>query len=217
VADNKVHRRKVIVYIDGFNLYFALKEKNWRGFMWLDVVALAKNLTGPDRDLVLTNYFTARIQQPVDKKARQTAYLDALGTLSGLQIHEGDYKDHTVLCNTCGRSWRDDKEKQTDVNIAVQMLLDAHTPDKVDDLILITADSDQVPAIKAVRGLGKRVVVMLPPRRASYLEVKLAADSSLELTAKKFKNSLLPDQVTRKDGFVIHKPARYTYHGPAIA
>jgi uncharacterized LabA/DUF88 family protein len=178
--------------------------------MWLDVVALAKKLTGPDRDLVRTNYFTARIQQPADKKARQTAYLDALATLADLDIHEGDYKDHMVVCNSCGRSWRDDKEKQTDVNIAVRMLLDAHAPDRVDDLILITADSDQVPAIKAVRALGKRVVVMLPPGRDGYLEVKLAADSSLELTAKKFKNSLLTDQVTRKDGFVIDRPVEYS-------
>jgi hypothetical protein len=203
-------RRKTIVYIDGFNLYFALKEKNWRGFMWLDVVALGRRLSGPDRDLVRVNYFTARIKRPVDKKARQEAYLDALGTLADLDIYEGDYKDNSVVCHSCGRSWPDDKEKQTDVNIAVQMLIDAHTPNKVDDLILVTADSDQCPAIKAVRSLGKRVVIILPPGRAGYLEVKTAADSHFELTAKKLKKCLLPNQVTRQDGFVIQKPAAYT-------
>src|ERR1700722_18362103 len=175
-------RRKTIVYIDGFNLYFALKEKNWRGFMWLDVVALARQLTGPDRDLVRVNYFTARIKRPPDKQARQTLYLDALATLPCLDIHQGDYKQNDVFCTRCGHDWPDDKEKQTDVNIAVRMLMDAHQPNKVDDLILITADSDQVPAIKAVRSIGKRVVVILPPGRAGYLEVQQAADSHLELT-----------------------------------
>ena len=106
MTDNIAYRRKVIVYIDGFNLYFALKEKNWQGFMWLDLVALAKSLAGPDRDLVRANYFTARINQPPDKKARQTSYLDALATLPDLDIHEGDYKEHSVICNGCGRNWR---------------------------------------------------------------------------------------------------------------
>jgi uncharacterized LabA/DUF88 family protein len=211
VTDNKKYRRKVIVYIDGFNLYFALEEKKWYGFMWLDPVALAKNLAGPDRELVRVNYFTARIKQPADKKAQQTSYLDALATLPDLDIHEGDYKENSVMCHGCGRNWRDDKEKQTDVNIAVRMLLDAHTPDKVDDLILITADSDQCPTIKAVQSLGKRVVIILPPGRDQYLEVKIAADSHLELTAKKLKKCLLPTQVVRQDGFVIQKPAAYTY------
>lgn len=32
---------RVIVYIDGFNLYFGLKDAGFKRFYWLDLVALA--------------------------------------------------------------------------------------------------------------------------------------------------------------------------------
>ena len=29
--------RRLIAYIDGFNLYFGLKEKGWKRYYWLDM------------------------------------------------------------------------------------------------------------------------------------------------------------------------------------
>ena len=40
--------QRVIVCIDGFNLYFGLKEMGWRKYYWLDFVALSNNLLKPD-------------------------------------------------------------------------------------------------------------------------------------------------------------------------
>ena len=31
-----VPRGRVIAYIDGFNLYYGLKESDWRRYLWLD-------------------------------------------------------------------------------------------------------------------------------------------------------------------------------------
>lgn len=209
MTENKALKRKAIVYIDGFNLYFALDEKNWHSFKWLDLIALSKGLIRSDQELVTVKYFTARIANDPDKQKRQTAFLDALGTLSNLEIFYGNYQQKTIICNRCGRSWDDSKEKQTDVSIATQMLLDAHKPDCVDDIILVTADSDQCPAMEAVRSLGKKILVVLPPGRGHYLEVQMAADARLELTAKKFKKCLLPAEVTTQSGFVIKRPKKY--------
>jgi uncharacterized LabA/DUF88 family protein len=210
VTENKQeNKRKTIVYIDGFNLYFALKEKNWQSLMWLDLVKLGKGLLRPDQELVRVKYFTARITNDVQKQRRQTAFLDALATLDGLEIYEGAYQHNRVMCYDCGREWPDSKEKQTDVSIATQMLVDSHVPNRMDDIILVTADSDQVPAMKAVRGLGKHVLIVLPPGRISYLEVQKAADSRLELTKRMFRESLLPEEVQTKSGFVIKRPEKY--------
>lgn len=210
MAENKQeNKRKTIVYIDGFNLYFALKEKNWQSLMWLDLVKLGKRLLGPDQELVCVKYFTARIRNDPEKEKRQKAFLDALATLDGLQIYEGAYQHNRVMCFKCGREWDDNKEKQTDVSIATHMLIDSHTPNLIEDIVLVTADSDQCPAMRAVRALGKHVLIVLPPGRISYLEVQREADSRLELTKRMFRESLLPEEVTTKGGFVIKRPEKY--------
>jgi hypothetical protein len=101
---------RVITYIDGFNLYFGLKEAKYRRFYWLDVLALSRNLLRPAQRLVRANYFTARITGPGptapasraaalrSKVNRQNAYLDALATLPHLTIHEGHYLATPVRC-----------------------------------------------------------------------------------------------------------------------
>ena len=35
---------RVILYVDGFNLYFGLRSKGWRKYYWLDLVHLARVL-----------------------------------------------------------------------------------------------------------------------------------------------------------------------------
>ncbi|HEY3928235.1 MAG TPA: NYN domain-containing protein [Candidatus Koribacter sp.] len=196
-AQTAEKKRKAIVYIDGFNLYFAMREKGWRSFMWLDLIKLSRRLLCEDQELVHVRYFTSRIKNDVEKQKRQNKYLDALGTLDPtiLKIHYGDYQSNNFPCTSCGYEIKDQQEKQTDVNIATYMLLDSFTTDKVDDIILVTADSDQVPAVKACRILKKNVLVVLPPGRGDYFELKKFSDSHLELTAKKFKDSRLPESI----------------------
>jgi uncharacterized LabA/DUF88 family protein len=132
-----------------------------------------------------------------------------LATLGGLEIYEGAYQHKMVTCFQCGREWDDSKEKQTDVSIATHVLIDSYTPNRVDDIVLITADSDQCPAMKAARALGKTVLLIMPPGRDRYLEVQKEADSKLELTKRMLRESLLPEEVTTNGGFVIKRPEKY--------
>ena len=44
---------RVIVYVDGFNLYYGLKSKGWQRYYWLDVQRLGENLLLPGQVLVL--------------------------------------------------------------------------------------------------------------------------------------------------------------------
>lgn len=80
---------RVIVYVDGFNLYFGLRDKGWRKYYWLDIAKLARSLLTPNQILVRTNYFTSKITHPAGKRKRQQAFLSALETLPDLDIFFG--------------------------------------------------------------------------------------------------------------------------------
>lgn len=75
---------RVMVYVDGFNLYFGLRSKGWKKHYWLDLRALALALLKPGQSLVGVHYFTSRIRANgcnVTDMQRQTTYLEA--TVSG--------------------------------------------------------------------------------------------------------------------------------------
>lgn len=96
---------RVITYIDGFNLYFGLKNKGWRRYYWLDLVALANALLRPGQTLSETHYFTARIRAAGNNQAdlqRQSDYLDALATRPDLHIHYGHYLKKQRRRRKCG-------------------------------------------------------------------------------------------------------------------
>ncbi|CAN5791830.1 hypothetical protein BH23ACT11_BH23ACT11_16460 [soil metagenome] len=63
-------QERVVAYIDGFNLYFGLKDRGWKRFYWLDVALLAENLLKGNQQLEEVRYFSARISGPRKKQER---------------------------------------------------------------------------------------------------------------------------------------------------
>jgi hypothetical protein len=45
--------QRVTAYVDGFNLYFGLKDSSFKRYYWLDVSALAQSLLKPPRVRIL--------------------------------------------------------------------------------------------------------------------------------------------------------------------
>lgn len=203
---------RVIAYVDGFNLYFGLRSKGWRKYYWLNLHALATTLLKPGQTLERVHYFTSRIRDNshnLDDRQRQTAYLEALETLTGLQTHFGHYLEKPKQCRKCGAQWMDYEEKMTDVNIAVQLLADAFDS-RFDTALIISGDSDLTTPLKQVRQRfpEKRLVVVLPPNRQSA-ELKRAAHGYLSIGEDKLRQSQLPAQVQRADGFILQRPAHW--------
>ena len=60
--------QRVTFYIDGFNLYYGLREDNLQRFFWLDLHRLSMNLLLSHQRLVTVHYFTARVHY--DPKVR---------------------------------------------------------------------------------------------------------------------------------------------------
>ena len=197
---------RVIAYVDGFNLYFGLKSKGWRRYYWLNIQVLAQNLLKPNQKLLLTKYFTARIAGPPDKEKRQSTYIEALETLTRFQIFYGKYQLNPRQCSQCGFQDEVPNEKMTDVNIAVEILKDAYQ-DEFDIALLISADSDLVPPVKAVRELfsSKRVVVASPPGRYCA-SLANSASNSFVISRRNIAKSLLPEEIEKADGYVLRCP-----------
>ena len=211
----------MIVYIDGFNLYFGLRDSGLRRCYWLDLRQLAVNLLLPGQQLVFTKYFTARIsggmaddaparRTALDaKRKRQSNYLEALATLPDFRVYQGHYLGKPVSCRSCGSSWRTHEEKMTDVQIATELLLDAFN-DRFDTALIVSADSDLLPPIRAVKAQfrGKRIVVGFPPGRNS-VQLKKAAHASFMVSTRVLEASVFPDQVTKPDGFILRRPTQW--------
>lgn len=170
---------------------------------------------------MFTKYFTARISggwagDPPErasyldaKRRRQSDFLEVLDTLEDFQRFEGHFLGKDITCKACGTSWRSHEEKMTDVQIATEMLTDAFE-DRLDTALLISADSDLVPPTLAVRRMfpGKRVVVALPPSRTS-VELQRAASAFFVIGRRKLAQSQFPNEVTKPDGYVLRRPARW--------
>src|SRR5262249_29328579 len=143
---------------------------------------------------------------PPDKRHRQATYLEALSTLSPLRVFEGHFLATAVQCLSCHASWTSHEEKMTDVQIATELLSDAFQ-DRFDTALIVSADSDLVPPIRAIRALfpGKSIVAAFPPKRYSRA-LETAAHAHFTLGRAKLAHSQFPDQVTKPDGHVLDRP-----------
>jgi len=200
---------RVIVYIDGFNLYFGLKEKKGKRYYWLNLQKLAKNLLNDDQKLIETKYFTSRVSFPPDNVKRQATFIEALETLKKFKIFYGHYLPNDIECFKCGNIIPKPNEKMTDVNIAVEMLTDAFK-DRFDSALLISADSDLSAPIRKMKQLfsEKKVIVAFPPARFSFT-LKNIAHVSFTIGRKKIADSVFPDEVQKPDGFVLRRPEKW--------
>ena len=153
--------QRVIVYIDGFNLYYGLRERQWRRYYWLDIHRLAENLLRSHQKLIAVRYFTTRIApRPKAKRRRQDTFIEALETLPDLTIHFGRFLSKEITCKKCGKTRQTYEEKMTDVNIAIELLCDAQD-DLFDTAIIVSGDGDLVSPINTIlrRFPEKHVVV----------------------------------------------------------
>lgn len=200
-------KERVVVYIDGFNLYFGMTSV-YPDIKWLNVELLAQNMIKPHQTLVAVKYFTSLVSNNPSKEKRQRDYISALKTTNTIIIY-GHYKSKPKSCFSCHHTWNDNEEKMTDVNIAVHMLTDA-MDDVYDMAMLISGDSDLVPPIRAVHSKfpTKRVMVAFPPNRHNN-SVKNVSKGNLIIGKQALKQSQFQNPIMLPNGFVLKKPTEW--------
>ncbi len=201
--------QRVIAYVDGYNLYYGLREKKWKHFYWLNIQAMVGHLLRPNQALVATKYFTTIVRQPKDRHKRQAVYLEALQTLQDFHIYYGHFLADTVQCYNCGHTRATHHEKMTDVNISVELMSDAFQ-DRLDMALLVSGDGDLAGVIETVQQLfdQKRVVVAFPPKRVSHA-LKQAASGYVHVGRRELEKSVFPDEVIKPDGHVLRRPREW--------
>lgn len=201
--------KRVMVYIDGFNLYFGLCERGWRRYLWLDLPHLAGTLVRPGDVLAATKYFTARVRADPGKVRRQSTYLQALQARGALDIHYGRYQEKPKECHRCHATWTEYEEKMSDVRLAVELLRDTYA-DRYDIAVVVSADADLQPPIELVKAdfPTKRVVVVFPPARESY-HLRAVAHEFFRIGRGRLSKSQLPTSVKKADGYVLQRPLEW--------
>lgn len=205
--------RRVTIYIDGFNLYYALLKPN-PAVRWLDLAALGAALR--PGDAVSVRYFTAKVLRVPDpaSETRQRLYLKALGTLPNVTVEFGHFTAHQVRMalvtppNNGPRTalvWKTE-EKGSDVNIATRLLLDGQDG-LYDEAMVVSGDSDLVEPIREANRRYGRVHVRNP--RDVHSNLALAASSYGRLDPALLPTCQFPDTVQLTSGRSVTRPATW--------
>jgi uncharacterized LabA/DUF88 family protein len=208
---------KVMFLVDGFNLYHSilkLKEVTGYSAKWLDLHRLCKSylhLFGRDARLEKVYYFSA-IPSYLDshnpeKVQRHRLYIDCLEH-TGVKVVLGRFKSKDVYCYRCKSMILKHEEKETDVAVAVK-LFEVFFRDECDIAVIVSGDTDLVPAIKTCTSLfaNKRIVFAFPFARKSK-EILSLAPGSFVISKNQYAKHLLPNPVKTVGGDIF-KPERW--------
>lgn len=192
--------KKTIAYIDGFNLYFGMRQKGWKKYYWLNLWKMCNSLLISDQVLIRVKYFTSRIKKPNDKRKRQDAYVKALQLTPKIDVFFGKYETIKIECKQCKFINDYTHEKMSDVQLATQFLGDAAL-NRFDVAILVSGDRDIVPAIEIVKNdyPNKRIVTAFPPMRTCD-DLRNVTDAYIHIVEKNLKGNLFPLTVRNSVG-----------------
>ena len=159
---------RIDIVVDGGNWYHSLREYLAGERRFIDYSALAEWVVnellkegGPlaDRRVQIEKwYFAAVPGDEVVFSAALLAFLRRLAERDGYQVKKFPKRRSVVRCVKCGYSQTRYEEEQVDVAVATHMLLRAARKE-VDVVVLVSGDSDYIPAIIPVKEMGVRVFV----------------------------------------------------------
>jgi len=217
---------RTIVYVDAFNIYFRMLDKN-PALKWLDLKKLCRRLLRPVNQIVGIKYYTARVSGRLDADGprRQQLYLDALATIPELSMYWGtflitekfaglvkppNFRPKTNLAQPWPAVVKVIKveEKGTDVNLASHLLLDAFQ-DAYDVAVVLSNDTDLIEPIRIVtqvlcKPIGLLSPVTNPNPKLCNVSKFIRRISVSDLAACQFDNPIvLPN------GRLIHKPPQW--------
>lgn len=150
-------RRRVAVFIDGSNLYFKLRTliPNKMDFIHYNYRALVASMLQPDERLVYAGYYVGVVR---DTK-RTSDHVKTLELIKNQQklFEQLRHADISIvkgyLLEHSGRFF----EKGVDVRLAVDIVTMAQAK-KYDTAVVISSDTDLIPAIQAAKRLKRNVV-----------------------------------------------------------
>ncbi|HBK56921.1 MAG TPA: hypothetical protein DDZ76_11665 [Xanthomonadales bacterium] len=205
---------RAVIFIDGNNWYHSIKSLGLESVGRLDYGKLSQKLIGP-REWKATRYYIGQVPQAGDtslytaqrrflaslqatdnristhlgrieeRPVKNQAASELLTHMANLQIRIDQSVCHDLIAiGRCHQSVRSLVEKAVDVMLAVDMVVMAER-DEYDAAYLLSADGDFTPAVRAVRGRGKKVYAVSP---AVGAQLAAAANSFIRLKEEWFED-----------------------------
>lgn len=143
-------KNRVAIYIDGSNLYYKLRDVGIVNITNFDYRGFADWL-GRTRPIASYRYYVGVVRAEPGNKKGQELRRNQQRLFSHLEKQGFVVKRGEIM-----KSGGEYHEKGVDVKIAVDLLVGAYD-NLYDEAILVSSDTDLVPAIKKVRHLGKNV------------------------------------------------------------
>lgn len=169
----KKRKERVFIAFDGSNFYHRLKEPplNFKNLLRFNFSGFVKNLL-TDRVLVKAVYYIGAIKT---EKGNLKSF-----ELFRQQIKLFGYLSRQKIKISRGYILKTDgyHEKGVDVQIAVDLLIGAYE-DLWDTVILLSSDTDLLPAIRKVRQLGKNIEYVGFSHKPSFAMIRHATLSRL--------------------------------------
>jgi uncharacterized LabA/DUF88 family protein len=212
---------RVSFLVDGFNIYHSLREVERltrAQVRWLDLRKLCeaylhavRGAVGDRVDLASVTYFSAFATHLVpnnpDVVRRHQTYVDALRS-TGVDVVMSRFKAKTVTCPLCGGRFKRHEEKETDVAIGLQ-LTELFVRGACETAVLITGDTDLVPAIRSAKRLyPAHTVGMGFPFMRHNAELRAVADFAFNISQRDVQRAQLPHQI-HWEGQVLTRPASW--------
>lgn len=228
------NKKIVNVYIDWFNHYHSLFKKineKWSNrsneYKRCDLRKLAQSYLSEDEKLNKVYFFTALSERDKPARERHETYIQALRKMWTDVIL---WKFNKV--EKCFKNWKNIleeiqpednnipallrfttyEEKETDVNIALKIFED-WIYDNYDKAIIVSWDSDIIPAIRRINELAKKWKIrnkefsaLLFPRSRWKMIVKACKNNRLTIDSKHIEACLFPNKINLWHWKFIRKP-----------
>ncbi|WP_269538916.1 NYN domain-containing protein [Cerasicoccus fimbriatus] len=211
---------RTVFFVDGFNLYHSIsdaeKDTDSRPLKWLDLGSLCEStlhLISPNAVFAGVHYFSAYAdhlsEESPEKPKRHRLFVRALTASRRVKFHRGRFSKRKTFIKSLDCYEAIHEEKETDVAIACKVLGMA-VQDQLDTAVLITGDSDLLPAVKMFREVcpSKTICFAFPYRRKSK-ELSKACPGSFSLSLKSYVKNQFPERVRLPSGKHIIMPTEW--------
>ena len=177
---------------------------------------MCESLLLPNQELIAVKYFTAKVND--SKRARrQNIYIEALENCRKIEIKLGYFSVHKIKMPSANSDFKQGRidmvdvikteEKGTDVNLAVQMAVDA-VRDNFDYAMLFSNDSDMAYSVQiAAKECQKKVGLYISSNATSHWVLKENTCYVRRMTGSFLAKHRFPDKIVTNTGrtFAIPK------------
>jgi uncharacterized LabA/DUF88 family protein len=143
-----------------------------------------------------------------DVVARHRNYLEGLED-SGITVELARFKEKRIRCSHCGKWIIRHEEKETDVAIASR-LLQLVFGGQCDTAVLVTGDTDMLPAVRLAQQLCPQVgIVFLMPYNRHNTELVKVASRHFDIKKEAYLRHQFPDPLITVLGKRLIKPSAW--------